>query len=400
MVVQGGGRGRSSTLQNLSKPDIFMCAYRRKAKLPKGSEGNVGDGRTGIACAVSPFEESKFRYLRPLEVNIVNGKSVAQELSEIVRKYGPYSASNMRLAEGVYTINEKANYDHFKLNRIKQLVADLGYLRPGIRLLDIASLESMFANEFALEGLEVVSIEGRESNIERGKFAARVLGANNIGFYMDDVNNISEEKYGRFDVILCMGILYHIAKDKYLDFLKNVTACCKDVLIVDTFTSLHENEYVERDGIRYTGTTWREFGDNVSQEDREKHVHSALSNSLSFSMTKPALIEYLQTLGFTTITEVYTPRQPGQPADRPTLVCFRGKSLSMRVFPEFDYHRDFASATDTRGTKGLDLVFWNLPRNKQRAAAIRHKIAVMLRSILPEKSVRRIRRLVHRGPGR
>ncbi len=331
-------------------------------------------------------------------------QDVIDGLRAIVEQYGPFVAQNMRLADGVYTIDEKANYDHFKLNRVKQIVSDLGLLRPGVRLLDIASLKSMFAIEFALEGLEVVSIEGREANIERGKFAARALGANTVHFHQDDVNNISQQKYGQFEVILCMGILYHIAKDRYLDFLKHVTECCSDLLIVDSFVSVYEDDFLERDGTRFPGITWREFEVGVPLEDIEKSSHSSLNNSLSFSMTKPALIDYLSKLGFTTITEVQTPRQPGQPRDRPTLVCRKGKPVSIRVFPEFDYHGGFAKAADTRGTHGQDLIFWNRPKEGAGEKTSppgsfdeRSRIGKVLRSMLRGTTIESIGRLIRRG---
>lgn len=347
----------------------------------------------------------------------MDSKEIESQFRDVVKKYGPYTAQNMKLGEGVYTLNDKVNYDHFKVHRIKQIVSDRGLLRSGVRLLDIASLQSMYAIEFALEGLDATSIEGREANIEKGRFAAKALDAKNITFHQDDVNNIHPDKYGCFDVVLCMGILYHIAKDKYIDFLRNVAASCTDTLIIDTFISLHDDEYVECGGVRYPGATWREFEEGVSQTEREKSAHSALNHNLSFAMTKTALIAFLETLGFTSIAEVYFPLQPRQPEDRPTLVCLKGKPVSLRVFPEFDYHRDYGTAADTRGIQGRNVVFWNLPRaraeeSRPEPAAVStapenvrapesvlgHTVANLLRRMLPEASVQRIRRIVRGGP--
>ncbi|MBI2433636.1 MAG: hypothetical protein HYV26_12285 [Candidatus Hydrogenedentes bacterium] len=207
----------------------------------------------------------------------------------------------------------------------------------------------------------MVSVEGRESNLEKGKFAAKVFGLDNIEFYQDDVNNITLEKYGRFDAILCMGILYHIAQNKYLDFLKNLSECT-DLLIIDSFIALHQDAYVERDGVRYLGTTWREHDETTTLEQRLKSAHSSLDNAQSFTMTRECLLDYLEKLGFTTVMEAVIPKQPSQPEDRPTLVCRRGSKVSIRVFPEFNYEKDFSSAMDSRGIQGRNVVFWNLPK--------------------------------------
>lgn len=342
----------------------------------------------------------------------VNTKDIEGELDAITKLHGPFTAQNMQLAEGVFTLGPATNYDHFKLNRIKQVVADFGYLRSSTRLLDLASLQSMFAIEFALEDLNVVSIEGRLSNIEKGKFAAAKLGASSLRFFQEDVTRLDPEIHGRHDVVLCMGILYHIAKDKYADFLRRVASCCDDVLIIDSFVSLHDDEYLLVDGQEYRGTTWQEFEEGVSQAERDKAPHSSLTNNRSFSMTKTALIDYLATLGFTSIYEVLMPYQPKQPEDRPTLVCRRGTRQNLKVFPPFDFDKDFASAGDSRGIKGRNLVWWNLPRDSPKPkdgksvpsqtapispdhkSEFGHRVANILRLFFRESTVRRIRRIV------
>ncbi len=291
--------------------------------------------------------------------NDLDKNRLQENLDSIIQKYGSYTAHNIRLLEGVYTINNKANFDHFKLNRIKQILADYGVLQKGKKLLDIASLESMFAIEFAMEGLEVTSIEGRKGNLEKGKFVAKALSLKNMNFYLDDVNNITPEKFGEFDIILCTGILYHICKEKYLSFLKKVADCCKDLLIIDSFFSLHGNDYIEKDRVRYRGTTWREFEDTASKEEKEKNVHATLSDNFSFSMTKESLLKYLEILGFSSVCEVYLPSQPNNPMDRITLVCKKASSVSLKVFPEFSHKKHFESYVDTKGIGKKKIVHWN-----------------------------------------
>ena len=295
-----------------------------------------------------------------LSIQSTLGKQdLQEELDSIIQKYGPYTAHNLKLGAAIHTKNDKVNFDHFKLNRIKQILADLGCLQKGKKLLDIASLESMFAIEFAMEGLEVTSVEGRRCNLEKGKFAAKALRLENIQFYLEDVNNITAEKYGEFDVILCMGILYHIPQEKYLSFLKKVTDCCKDLLIIDSFVSLRGGDVLEQDGIRYEGTSWREFEDTASEEEKEKNVHATLTDNVSFSMSKKSLIKYLGTLAFTSVSEVHIPFQPNNPLDRITLVCRKATPVSLKVFPEFDQETNFDLFEDTRGIGKRKVVHWN-----------------------------------------
>ncbi|MCF7825768.1 MAG: class I SAM-dependent methyltransferase [Candidatus Marinimicrobia bacterium] len=284
---------------------------------------------------------------------------VKNELRELIEKHGPFTAQNFDLGGGIYTIDEHVNFDHFKLNRIKQLVNDFGNVQAGTTLLDIASLESMFAIEFAMDGLEVTSIEGRESNLVKGKFVADKLNLSNIKFFEDDVTNIKPETYGQFDIILCLGILYHINKDKYLAFLKNITASCNDILIIDTFISLRGGEILEHDGHAYDGTTWREFEEFSSPQEKEDNKHASLNDNLSYSMTKESLVAYLDYLGYSSVCEMHLPAQPNSPKDRITLLCKKGSPVSLKVFPKFNYTENFKAVIDTRGIGKNSTVHWN-----------------------------------------
>ena len=57
-------------------------------------------------------------------------------------------------------------------------------------MLDLASLEGMYALELARRGAEVIAIEGREANIEKARFAARAL-AIDVDFQLGDVRDLS-----------------------------------------------------------------------------------------------------------------------------------------------------------------------------------------------------------------
>ncbi len=73
----------------------------------------------------------------------------------------------------------------------------------------------MCAVELARLGANVVGIEGREANLAKARFAKEALSLENPEFHQDDVRNLSKEKYGRFDVVLCLGILYHLNRQTF-----------------------------------------------------------------------------------------------------------------------------------------------------------------------------------------
>jgi 2-polyprenyl-3-methyl-5-hydroxy-6-metoxy-1,4-benzoquinol methylase len=100
---------------------------------------------------------------------------------------------------------------HLRLRRITQTIADLsGKPWHELRVLDLGSLEGLFAMEFASRGAKVVAIEGRAVNHEKARFAAEQKGLRDIEFVTEDVRNFSKERFGVFDVVVCSGLLYHL----------------------------------------------------------------------------------------------------------------------------------------------------------------------------------------------
>src|SRR5919199_94278 len=96
---------------------------------------------------------------------------------DMVARYGPWTAHNVDLGNGLYTISPSPAGDEVKLRRVVQLVSDLleGQI-AGARVLDLACLEGMYALELARRGARVTAIEGREQNLAKAQFAATALG--------------------------------------------------------------------------------------------------------------------------------------------------------------------------------------------------------------------------------
>ena len=106
----------------------------------------------------------------------------------------------------------------------------------GKRVLDLFSANGAFAFECALAGAEVVvGIEFDEDRVRCAQFVARVLRRNGMvapQFYVADVYSIADRFPHPFDVVLCMGGLYHIADPPYI--LTQIRKLTRDKVIVQT----------------------------------------------------------------------------------------------------------------------------------------------------------------------
>jgi hypothetical protein len=85
------------------------------------------------------------------------------------------------------------------------------------RVLELGPLEG--GNTIKLEQLgakEIVSVEGRVENFVKSCVIKNIYKLNRTTYYYDDARNISSEKYGRFDIAVVLGLLYHLEDPQIL----------------------------------------------------------------------------------------------------------------------------------------------------------------------------------------
>lgn len=242
-------------------------------------------------------------------------------LDDIVARHGPWTAHNIRLADATYTISAEPSGDEVKLRRIVQLVSDLADGRlDGLRVLDLASLEGMYALELAQRGATVVAIEGRESNIEKARFAAHSLGLE-VDFRLGDVRELSAEKHGTFDMVLCLGILYHLDLEDAVSLVERIRLVTRKAAIFDSAVATRITESHTLADLVLRGERLIEHAPGDTAEQRLARLWSSLDNDTAFVPTLPSLIRLLSAKGFSSVLEVHVPVEPEKPDSRVTLVA-------------------------------------------------------------------------------
>jgi 2-polyprenyl-3-methyl-5-hydroxy-6-metoxy-1,4-benzoquinol methylase len=264
----------------------------------------------------------------------MNSEVIKQKKAEIIKKYGPWTGHNLQLAGDIYTIDNRIIGDEIKLKRNIQIISDT--LRKPfnqLRVLDLACLEGLYSLELARQGAKVVGIEGREANIEKARFAKEVFSLDNLEFFLDDVRNLSREKYGSFDVVLCLGILYHLDAPDVFYFLEKISEVCRGMAIIDTHISLSAKKSHLFKGKKYWGKDFREHSPWSSLEKRKKALWASLDNIKSFWPTREALIGLLAETGFTSVYGSLYPPDAKEPKDRITLVAIKGEKQDLFCTP-------------------------------------------------------------------
>jgi len=261
--------------------------------------------------------------------------NVADRRAEIIERYGDWTDHNIQLPGDLYTI--RPDWVSEKLRRVVQIVTDLagGSLR-GLRVLDLACLEGQYAIEFALHGAAVVGIEGREANIAKARFAKEALGLKGLEFFQDDVRNLSKEKYGEFDIVLCLGILYHLDAPDVFRFVEQIGSVCRKFAIFDTFVSVKDVVKETYGGKEYWGRRMHEHEQDASGEERLKDRWASLDNPRSFWISRQGLYGLISTSGFTSAYDCYVPFEEHKPSDRLTVVALKGQPATVKVTPKLN----------------------------------------------------------------
>ncbi len=258
---------------------------------------------------------------------------VRREKAELESRHGPWTAHNVRLLPDLYAISETPNGDEEKLRRVTQLALDVfGGSLEGVRVLDLACLEGMYSLELARRGAQVVGIEGREANVEKARFAARVLGLE-VDFRLGDVRDLAVDSHGRFDLVLALGILYHLDAPDLFSVVARIGEVCTRALVVDTGVGSAGTEELRHDGATYRGVRLVEHAADSTPDERLGAVWSSLDNLTAVALTRPSLERLLARTGFTSVLECHVPAEPAKEVDRVTLVALRGSPAGELVTP-------------------------------------------------------------------
>jgi SAM-dependent methyltransferase len=265
-------------------------------------------------------------------------EQIQQGLDELKLRYGEWNF-DIPLPYGIWT---KGNLGEpqTRLRRIVQVVNDLSQKSISkSRILDLGCSDGQFSIEFALQGAETVGVEAREANIRKAIFSKEVLNLSNLEFRQDDIRKISVESYGRFDVIVCSGVFYHLPAFEAIKLVKTMYEMVDRLLVLDVRVALGPDERVVYENDEYWGTIFREHPEDATTEEKAKRLFYSIDNTTSFWFTRPSLINMLSKTGFSSVYECFAPAHMnfGKPGihhrDHLTFVALKGEMCKLKTSP-------------------------------------------------------------------
>jgi 2-polyprenyl-3-methyl-5-hydroxy-6-metoxy-1,4-benzoquinol methylase len=257
---------------------------------------------------------------------------------------------NIRLAPGIYTAFVEDWYPEHR-SIMEVIDRHLNGRYAGKRVLDIGCLESYFSLECARHGADVVGIDAKDINIKKCEFVKSVMGVPKLTFALDDAMNVTRERYGSFDVVLALGLLYHL--DDPVTFLAQLADVCTGFLVLDTLVAFEDAPQRIDDwepelspirdfsfgGRSYRGRLYREYQEGVDEQERAFSTTASHTNDLSVWLTEDALRSALSDGGFEQLEKVVFPREEdnwwSDPAEgRVLYVAWRPSDFKSRIFEQ------------------------------------------------------------------
>ena len=221
-----------------------------------------------------------------------------------------------------------------KVRRVVQLTRDFA-ARPfeALRILDLGCGEGVYAIEAGLRGAEVVALDARTERMAEGAACAARHDVRTVRFVQDDVRRVTRQRYGEFDVVYFLGLLYHLDAPDLFPVLEAISGLCTRMIVVDTFISLTGDGTATWRGRTYQGQPWREHEDADPAEVRRGRLLRSIDNTFSFRLTRESLVRALHDVGFTTVLECHVPFEPDKPEERITLVGLKGAPVLLSTYP-------------------------------------------------------------------
>lgn len=113
----------------------------------------------------------------------------------------------------------------------------------GLRALDVGARDGFFSFELERRGADVLALDYMPPQ-KTGFAVARELLGSGVEYVTDNVYNVTVERYGQFDIVLFLGVLYHLRNPlQALDVLWEV---CRGQIFVET--QLLDHAFLRPDG--------------------------------------------------------------------------------------------------------------------------------------------------------
>jgi tRNA (mo5U34)-methyltransferase len=189
--------------------------------------------------------------------------------------------------------------------------AALAAAGPSATVLDLACNEGWFSHRVIEWGADrVVGIDVRQRNIERATVMRDHFGIapERLELRQADVFRLEPEELGRFDVVLVLGLIYHV--ENPMGVLRLAHACTRSLCVVESQLTRQTEPIVH--GLGQTGQLHESAASFAVQIERGDNTLASTGHVISLIPNRVAFEQMARTAGFASV-EFATPRHDHNP---------------------------------------------------------------------------------------
>lgn len=171
----------------------------------------------------------------------------------------------------------------------------LGPQRDGLCALDLASHQGWFAYNMARTGFaRVQGVDARQSHVDDSELIAGIYGMDQMTFRQGDIHEQSPGDLGQFDVVLMLGLLYHL--ENPVGALRVCRALCRRLCVIETQIVPGMTGFVDYGSYQYVRPLKGSFG--IIDETGDTHGPEASITGVCLVPSLEALMWLLEKVGF------------------------------------------------------------------------------------------------------
>lgn len=123
--------------------------------------------------------------------------------------------------------NTYTDINHKRIEFLSDRLDELQNELPLSNCIDVGCGVGFFSNFLTKRGMNVIGVDAREQNIAEAR-----LRYPNISFLVENVENEAIRYLGKFDLVLCFGLLYHLENPMLA--VRNLFSLTEKILILET----------------------------------------------------------------------------------------------------------------------------------------------------------------------
>lgn len=176
----------------------------------------------------------------------------------------------------------------------------------GKTVIDLACNQGYFSAQMAARGAASIhGIDARQEHIDDALLIHRAMGYDNFSAEVCDIEDVSKERFGQFDIVLMLGLIYHL--ENPVGAIRRAHALTRDVCFIETQVVPGMNGYVDWGSHDFVRPLMGSFG--ILDETDEVHATEASTLGICLAPNIEGLMWIMKAVGFDRV-ELLHPR-PG-----------------------------------------------------------------------------------------